>query len=230
MRYERSINCSPKHPCDLVDGALSERQNLHIRESGPTNRLCRGIHLRADARTLKKKQLPARSNQRHTERNQLRERTDSAGRRLVEPGGDLRLFRPRPEDFDVIESQSRGLVEKPVNPTFHRLNQDEVHVGARDRQHQTGQSGATADVTNPTGLEEGSKERAIQHVSAPQPGKLKGTNQPQLFSPGAEVVREGTREVDAVAEENGSSRRLALEFRWKRVVRHSNVSRETRSV
>ena len=230
MRYERSINCSPKHPCDLWNNTLAKRHYLNIREAGSPDDLGRRLHLRADACALQKEQLAARPDQGNRERDQLRESADGARRRLVEPRRNLGILGSCTENLHIAETQCRRLTEKPIDATFHGFDEDEVNVRSCNGKNKTRQAGAAPDVSDASWFQQGSKQRAVQNMAAPQSRELEWANQPQLLTPCGQVVGESAREFDPITKKRGCRSRFFLQFRRDDGIRHANVSRETSRV
>src|SRR5690606_12079936 len=114
------------------------------------------------------------------------------------------------------------LLREPSDATLHRLNEDELHIGTRDCEHEAGEAGATADITDATRPKQGSHQGRVDDMARPQPGELERTDEAEFLATDGEVFGERPRDVDPRAEQCGCSSRLLLKG-----LSHGDVSRET---
>ena len=174
-------------------------------------------------RALHQHELATGLHQRSGQRDQVAERADGARRDLVEQGTQPRLLGPRPQHLDVVSPSSSDLALQPGDATLHRLDQHEVDVRARDREHQTRQTGAAADIADAARAQQRRDDRAVQDVPRPQPREFERADQAQLLA----VTRRGScvnarASVDAVAEER--PRRPRLDSTRRRRSRRSRLA------
>ena len=93
--------------------------------------------------SFEEQQLSVAAHERRHERNELRQRTDRSGRYLIKSSFIKRaraahIFGTGTQHRDVRQPESLGLGEQPIRSPLHGLDEHNVRIGARDREHETG--------------------------------------------------------------------------------------------
>ena len=85
---------------------------------------------------------------------------------------------PATHDLHIVEPERLDHLLEESGAAQQRLDQRHLEVGAPNRQHQTWQPGAAADVTDSGGLRDGVGQHCtVDQVALPQPRGLAGSDQ-----------------------------------------------------
>ena len=106
---------------------------------------------------------------------------------ILDSDGELIVAVADMEVTDDLRPEGDHRLGEERGASQQGLDQADLEVRSRERQHQPGEAGAASDVTDGRRVGDGLPEdRAVQQVSIPQPGSLPGTDQ----APDDPVVRE----------------------------------------
>ncbi|MET3509785.1 hypothetical protein ABIC64_001205 [Plantibacter flavus] len=195
----------------LRQNALAKRSNLDAGDPVLAKLFGRRVDFRLRAGALHEDQLSAVPKQGSGEGEQLPQCADRPSGHLVEGLIEANLLSARSHDGDVLEPEDPNLVVEPGDPTFHRFDEDELDIWPRNREHQSRQPRACADVADSPGTKERCHDHAVEDVARPQTRKFQGPDQPERLAELRQVRGEGTTDIDPVAEQLGCFRRFRFE-------------------
>lgn len=195
----------------LRQDPFAEDLHSRVNHMEPAELLRRRLDLRLRVLTLEEDQLTPVTHQGCGQRQERPKGTDRACGDGIENSPLGPLFRSRTHDLDVRETELVDLLRQPRDTALHRLDKDPVHVGARDRQHDSRKARSRTDVAHPACGEQRRSDDAVQHMTRPQPGEFQGTDEASLLAVIRQRLGELPGSIDLGSEQSRGDSRLRLE-------------------